>query len=344
MKLAILQMADTQEIETTTAILRAAGYETRICGDRLLKRLQSIGCDTLIPHKAMLSCGYPELLWDIPYADVGDLDTCDLFVGIKYRNLQKIWEHYPRLRNRSIWKRVNGARPENAPGGGEEVDVDCPVVTANLWYGTEQYNASGRNYVHWPPYPRQGNYDPRLRNDLDAQQYGAPYCLCHRIEGWGFKAILDECIDMGVQIYGNGSPAGLLHHDNVPNLVSRALCLVHLKSVDCPGWALYEAMLGGCPVICANLLIERMRGWDLFEPGVTCLAFGPPGDETGRGDMEFDRCVQEIRTYIDMLKDPEVNRRIGLAGRARLLEVMWDARHDGEEFRQHMERQFGDVE
>ena len=348
MKLAILQMADTPQIESSAVMLRHAGYEVKVCGTQLRNAIQKTGCDTVLAVQSMLDAGYDALDPTIKEASLDDMERCDLFCEIKVRNVEKIWSRWPRLRGKTAWWRVNGARPEHVikPDGkgnmedcGNEMDPPCPVISANLWYGTEEYNKQGRNYVFWPPYPRAAEYDPSRRKDLIRMDN--PFCLCHGINGWGFYAILARCAALGVNVYGVNAPMGVIHHSKVPNLVPNGLAMVHIKSVDCPGWAIYESMLGGCPIVVARLLINRMRGQELFKEGSTCLAFGMPGDETGRGPMEFDQCVLEIATAIDKLKDPDYNRKIGFAGRERLLKLIWSVDRDGPGFKAYMERVFG---
>lgn len=336
--LAILNMADTPQIETTAYMLEYGGYEVKILDPALAAELRRIGCDTVIEHKSMLDVGYDKLNMPIQKASVKEMDECSLFCEIKCRNVPHIRKRWPRLQNKICWWRVNGARPEICPKGGDEINIDYPVVGANLWYGTEEYNKAGRNYTFWPPYPRAADYDPKRREGRTT--FDSSFCLCHGINGWGFYGILARCIAMGVDVYGVNAPKGILSHFKVPDLVANGLCMTHIKSVDCPGWALYESMLGGCPVIVANLLINRMYAKDLFIPGETCMSFGPPGDETGRGDMKFDECVQDIANALDYLKVIENNRRIGFAGRAKLLEVMWNEERDGASWKAWLAKEF----
>ncbi len=207
---------------------------------------------------------------------------------------------------------------------------------------------NGMAYVMWPPYPRSEEYDEidreycrRYPQNKKARDYIAPYCLAHSAPAWGYGQIMDECIDMGIYIYGNNAPHGKLSHRHVPQLAAEALALVHLKSVDCPGWALYEAMLAGCPVLTGRLLNSRMLAKDLLKHEETCLEFGVPEQMShGRGDMDYPRCISDIREGLERLRDPAENRRIGEAGRRRLNEIMWNEVRDGEGFRVFIERHF----
>lgn len=338
MRTAVLQMADSQEIESTTIMLRSAGYRTMICGDALRSALVLAGCDTVIAHASMRGNGYPELMWDIPEAGLDDMETCDLFCEIKCRNIVPLWKAWPRLRGKTLWKRVNGARPEICPKGGDEVNLLCPIVTADLWYGLPEYNGNGLGYVMWPPFSRLHEYDPGLRAGLES--FEPPISLCHGIEGWGYKQILERARAMGILTYGIGNRLGLIANTDVPTRMSRALCLVHLKAVDCPGWVLYEALAAAMPIVLPRRCIERMRAHELFEVGVSCLAYDDWGNEWGRGEVDGDTCVEEIAQALEVLKDPQVNRQIGLEGRERLLRLMWNEERDGDGFRAFMARHF----
>ena len=196
----------------------------------------------------------------------------------------------------------------------------------------------GYAYTFWPPYPRHKDYEHFRRLDMG---WEPPYSMCHSIRAWGFGGIIDECQKLGVRMYGNNSPAGQVSHNMVPSIAANALCLVHLKSVDCPGWALYEAMLAGCPVVVPRLMNSRMLAYDLLQDGVTCLEYGTHATlEYGRGDPKLDDCLKDIIWSLKHLSDPATNRLIGEAGRVRLNELMWRADRDGDSFRAFCQRNF----
>ena len=98
--------------------------------------------------------------------------------------------------------------------------------------------------------------------------------------------------------------------------------MVHLKSSDAPGYALYEGLAAGCPLVVSRRLIWRNRMQELFDPGVTFLTFDR---ETHDGLTEDDvaSCSKEICEALEKLADPEFNRQIGTAGRERLQSLMW---------------------
>jgi hypothetical protein len=378
--LAIFNMGDTPQIESTAQMLRHAGYdEIMVCGPQVREELAHIGCDTIISVSRMVDLGYDKHTKDITEARIKDMDRCDLFVEIKVRNVEKIWERWPHLKDKVAWWRVNGAQPEICPVGGDEVNLICPIITACLWYGTKRYTRvsphslpsvqpqsnlehlknnpitleelkafsdtakTGFNemaYTFWPPYPRSLEYDKIDRTGL--KEFKSPFCVCHSVYAWGFNDAIDPCIKFDVKFYGNNSPHGQVQHSDVPNICRDALGLVHMKSVDCPGWALYEALLSGTPVITARQLNSRMLAYDLLEDQETCLEFGVPASlEYGRGDTNIPKCIDDIDKALDQLMDPEENYRIGQAGKERLNTLMWNEERDGDSFKRFMGRWFG---
>jgi len=169
--------------------------------------------------------------------------------------------------------------------------------------------------------------------------YDAPLALVHNAAGWGYADLLGPLREVGVRVHGVGSPDGLINHREVGVRLSTALAYVHPKSNDAPGYALYEALVAGCPVVVPRRLIWRCRMGELLEEGVTCLCFDRETHDA-LSPEEVRACTVEVRQSLDLLRNVKLNAKMGLAGRERLLKVMWDADRDGPGFADWMGRQF----
>lgn len=130
-------------------------------------------------------------------------------------------------------------------------------------------------------------------------------------------------------MYGVSSPNGLINHRAVPDKLSKAMCMVHLKASDAPGYALYESLAARCPIVIPRMLIHRSHMADLFEPGVTCITFNKPikgeDDKEAMPESELEECNEGIKIALEQLSDPGENKRIGEAGNRRLQEIMWSS-------------------
>lgn len=345
MKIAVCQVADTGPLESLAVMLREAGYQCLIPDEDLRRRLLDLGCDTVISIRNMIeNWGYqtpdPDLVV-LPSKDPVTknlLDYADLYVDVKaHRNGPKIWRTWPRLRNRTLWYRINGCAPEHVIRDGvdfgDESNPPCPILTPNQWY-SDPGPWSDRAYVCWPPFHRIEDYN-RPRNPIDRA-----ICLLHNAAGWGYGKLFGEVQKLGVRIYGLGSPDGLIANSVMPETLSRALCMVHLKSSDAPGYALYEALAARCPVVIPRRLIWRSKMEALFKPGENCYVFDrPTHDSLSTEDVQ--ECAKEIRQAILSLSSPAENRRIGEAGYNSLRQLLWGAPQDRESFQQFMRTHFG---
>lgn len=340
MKLAICQVADAGPLDSLAIMLRAAGYEVRIPGLYLREMLKSYGCDTVLDpvglHQGM---GYDPV--DYPQAQPSDLADCDLYVDIKaQRNGPKIWRQWPRLQSRTLWYRINGGEPEITERGGDEINPGCPILTANMWYRANA-NWGGQAYACWPPFAQWDKYQG-WRKQGDSSVDHSPICLIHNLEGWGMGRIAELLRPHGVKFYGDRSPNGLVQHSETPRLLDEALCYLSLRTNDCPGYSMYEAMAAGCPMIVPRRLIERMKMHDLLIDGETCLGFGGP-EQDQWGGKHAELCAAEILKQIEALSDRATNSRIGRNARYKLRELLWNEARDGDSFAGFMNAHFGAV-
>jgi hypothetical protein len=343
-KVAILQMADAGPAESTALMLRCAGYDVYLPDKKLRDELRRVGCDTVLsPRDLTRGMGYDPV--DIPEIGTEGMNRCDLYCDVKgHRNYERVVRRWSRLANRVLWVRINGGRPEhvvNERGDhGDEVNPPCPVLTPNLWYA-EDGPWRDRSYACWPPFVRFGEYYDKWgrADNRTAFVYRPPVCLIHNVGGWGYGPLVSPLRQLGVRVYGNGSPDGLLPHEIIPQKLSAALCVVHLKSSDAPGYAILESLAAACPVVCTRRLIWRCKMESLLVPGETCLVFDRETHDALTAD-DVHSCTTEVAAHLDRLRDPAENRRVGEAGRSRLQSVMWNEARDGDSFRRFMGRCF----
>lgn len=407
MKKAILQVADTGPLESLVIMLKEAGYDCFLPDEQLRRQLRTWGLDTVLDIEGLVrGWGYEEPR-PLPFARFDDLFRADLYVDVKaHRNGPRLWRHVPTLKDKTLWYRINGGKPEHVIKGGatctrcdglgkvvegfegaipcyrgtdnlrtvywcaacngvgkiggedcgDEVDPPCPVLTPNMWYKAKTFDEMSTNrdevkgcpiappfadkaYSCWPPFARIGDHlHPREKMSRNST-WGNPICLVHNLEGWGYGRLIEAARSLGVRCHGAGSPDGLVNHREVPTLLSRCLCMVHLKSSDAPGYALLEALESACPVVCTRRLIWRNRMEELLIPGETCLAFDRETHDA-LSDEDVRSCTEELKHHLTQLADLEVNRQIGEAGRRKLLELMWTKERDGAGFKAWMEKMF----
>lgn len=360
-KIAILQVADTGPLESLVQMLGTVGYQSHIPSPLLNHKLKQAfnGKGLVLEIDSLIrGMGYERPI-PLPLATPEMMSRADLYVDVKAHQIYpEVISAWPNLRGKVLWYRINGAKPEhvvNARGDhGNEVNPPCPVLTPNQWYrntqmlkeftsGLAEYwdgPQSPSTYVCWPPFYRFNEYYDHHGRETRRGEYINPICLIHNVRGWGYGALLDSMSKMGVAIHGQGSPDGLLNHREIPGVLSRTLAMVHLKSNDAPGYALYEALAAGCPIICTRRIIWRCRMQDLLIPGETCLVFDRETHE-GLSQEDVEECTREVGEHLRRLEDPSENSRIGMAGYRRLKEIMWsptrenDVQSLGEFFRRN---------
>lgn len=343
MPTAIVQVGHPSSLDSYVHMLRAVGWRVKVPGDNLRDALKNAGLDTVISAAGM-AAGWGGTLATGPHdeARVTDMRRDDVvYLDTKaHRNAEKVLARWPNLAGRILWSRINGGEPVNVRDKGEEVDPPCPVMTPDLWYGLPDKPWSDRSYACWPPFLNWDKHQlPR------ATTFGRPICLVHNVGGYGYGLIGDELRkSIGLFVYGGwGSPDGVVMHAALPQRLRRALCYVHLKSVDAPGYAVYEALASACPVVVPGRFIRRCMAQELLEPGVTCLTFDD--EEKDFNDDDTARLAAEAAAAVERLRDPELNAAIGTAGRERMLKLMWsrNARSSTDDLSRFLRQHFGHV-
>lgn len=196
-----------------------------------------------------------------------------------------------------------------------------------------------RAYACWPPFYRFDEYFSR--HDRPEFEFAPPVCLIHNVQGWGYGDLLEPMRNLGVKVFGAGSPDGLMGHKVIPPVLSNSLAMVHLKSSDAPGYSIYESLAAGCPIICTRRLIWRCKMQALLIPGETCLVFDRETHD-GLTPEDVASCTAEVAGHLERLRDPAENQRIGMAGRQRLKEIMWSENRpsDVESLRAFMDKHY----
>lgn len=331
---AICQVGHPGALDSLVLMFKAVGWRVRVPGDHLRNQMRLQGCDTIV-NADSLSRGWGGSLATGPHEVATIADMTDPFAIVidtkAHRNGPKLWSRWSSLQTRTLWYRINGGRPCIVESKGNELEPPCPVLTPDQWYrpdkplnGTIPQSTLDKSYSFWPPYARwSDHWRPRKTT------YTPPVCLVHGLNGWGYGEVGEELRkSIGLKCHGGyGSPDTMLRMDLVPEALSQAICLVHLKSQDCPGYSLYEALASGCPVVVSRMLIEWCKMSDLFIEGETCLCYDKGMVDTPAGYEPIDQvgCVNEIKKCVGELKDPVLNRKIGEAGRAMLRKLMWSS-------------------
>lgn len=340
MKYAILQVADTGPLESLVTMFRAIGIECFLPSNDLKRRIRKEGCDTVLDVDTLVkSWGYDNPLY-LPEAGFKEFTSPEfLYVDVKaHRNGPRLWNRFSGLKDRTLWYRINGGYPERVKDCGDEVDPPCPVLTPNLWY-RENGPWKNKAYSCYPPFYRIRDYYP-IHGRKSLYTYTPPVCLVHNLSGWGYGALMGRFREeLGVRCYGVSSPDGLLLHKDVPGVLGDTLAMVHLKSSDAPGYALYEALAAGCPIVCTRRLIWRNHMEELFTPGETCLVFDRPTHDP-LTERDVEECFSEASSHLQSLKDPITNLKIGMGGLKRLEEVMWNPQRDSESLHQFITKHF----
>jgi glycosyltransferase involved in cell wall biosynthesis len=330
-KIAILHVPHEQCEASLQEMLLSIGYNVFGIGRDLSHRLN-------LHMKPVVASRLPVK------AGLDHFRRCELFVTVKHYNIPGIYKRHPHIKDKLLWFDINGGIPgvhiPQAPQKTYPSEVPIPYVSANKHYADDSgHSVSGPRYICYIPLPNQDVY---LKAAHFRKVADSPICLVHNAYHWGYGILVDELRSRcGVRFFGSHkSPDGLLSSAQVVSALTRALCLVHVKSRDCPGIALYEALFTGCPVILTDVFLQRTLYTDLYEDGETCLVV--KDSPLSPIDERKKILIDQIAVCIDRLKDPKENVRIGSNGRRRLVQLMWQSNRpkDVDSFRKFMAEQF----
>lgn len=347
MRKAILQVADTGPLESLVSLLNSVGYECFVPNHEMRRTMRALGCDTVLEIDDLVKGGSYQQPIGVRECGLEAFEWCDLFVDIKaHRNLAKLVAVWPRLATRTAWYRINGGYPVKTPGGGDEINPGCPIITPNQWYASDPVIGPGdaaqdytgpagihwgdQAFVWWPELVRIKDFDAAFEEQMERCQAqmesseptrnpAPPVCLIHNVTSWGYGKLVNAVRALGVRFHGMDSPDGLILHKNLPAALGAAAAFVHLKSNDCPGYAIYEAMAAGCPLVMSRRLIHRMNMGALLD-AETCLMWDVPGETVhGRGEYDVMDCAVGIgKALVLLATDPALRLTKIMGARARL--------------------------
>lgn len=311
-RIAILNIPHENCEESMKEMLEAVGYT-----------VYGIGRD--VAHLMNVFMRQPTASRIEPKAGIGHLKKCDLFVIIKHYSLESLHKRYPYLKSKTLWFDINGGVPgeyiAKTPFKTYPLNVPVPYVSANKKYLDESgYKVSGSRYVRYIPLARRNLF---LQAAHQRKVTEPPVCLVHNPYNWGYGMMVQPVHKrLGVKFYGSHrAPNGLIKETQVAQKLVNALCYVHIKSHDCPGCSLYQAMLTGCPVVLTSQFLRRTLYTDLYIDNDTCLVV-EDHEDWPREERALD-LEAKFKAAIERLKDPAENTRIGSNGRRRIVKLMW---------------------
>lgn len=307
---AVLTGMDTKPAMSLALMLESIGYEVFMLTDSALKRYKEKGYTGGVQASLLKHMGYAE-------AKIKPTESAegDIFFDLKLNEGETMKTIHPDI-NLALYV-INGGKD-----GYEDYGNHYPTITNNFWVKNAFLVYS----------PMVGEMKVKEKPGTEP-----PIDLLHNAYNWGFGSHLNNIIEKtGLRVFGSyGSPMGIIHNDQVEEYLHNTTAFVHIKSSDCPGWALWEAFATGTPVVVPSLFIKRMHFEDLYIDGETCLTWGDnlfedilhePGVFKEFIDREMPKAIEELASKVELLKDPEYNTKIGMGGHNKWKELTeWTA-------------------
>jgi len=313
MKIAVIHVPHTQCEVSLKYMLESVGYRVLRPPREVVPMLDKITRQTVPPV--------------LPQASLSQFRNCSLFATIKWFHIESLLKAMPYLKKRILWFDINGGNPgepKTGPNAYKAFPFEVPVPYLGSCKCYLREDTSGPRYVCYIPLVSPERYArPR------ATKLHPPICLVHSVKTWGHGP-LSEIINSGgeiVRMYGGHTKRGPIPPQHVPKYLNSALCYVHIKARDNPGFSLYETLASGCPAIITSHFLERTQYHELYEDGVTCLVAEDNKDPDGKARNEYLKAT--VLECIERLKSPTLNAQIGRAGQKRLAEVLWTKERDG---------------
>ena len=150
MKLAVLQMSDTPQIESSAVMLRHAGYDVRVCSAELARELQKMCLEVVVQVESAYGYGCDELDPTIGRATVDDMGRPDLYCDIKVNNFARVFPIAAPRAGRYQMVAVPASQAQTFP---EALLLD--TATGQSWL---LYHETGRA-IQWIPLPFSAGKD-----------------------------------------------------------------------------------------------------------------------------------------------------------------------------------------
>lgn len=325
-----------------TAVLHVPHRDSELAMASMLKAIgyRALGLDSALSSKLHNAVKFNAVSCLQEKASLSELERCDIFVCVKHYHIDPMLKFAPYLQDKILWFDINGGIPlqfiEKQPYKTYPSCLPVPYVSANKRYAPGSYfNLTGcERYVCYVPFSRIDEYSAVNRNNFGQ----TPICLVHAPKHWGYGWSISTMQELGLKYYGKKAPDGPVPQGRVAGCLQSALCYVHMKDHDCPGFALYQALASRCPVVVTSIFLERTLYTDLYRDGETCLVLQDDGS------LPKDERVKLLQSnackILERLRDPVENRRIGCAGARRLNELLWRPSTNGSSFKQFIEANF----
>jgi len=217
------------------------------CEDSLKHMLESVGYRVFrLPKKAlktMMTHCRQNVKKRLPEATWKQFMNADLLVVIKHFSVAKVRKSWPHLKDRVLWFDINGGQPSANPPTYKHFKLASPAPYVGSCKDMNDPAVSGPRYVCYIPLADRPMFEvPRT------EKQHPPICLVTNVHNWGYGGLAALVAKSGVvRMYGGHTKRGMIPYAKVPQYLSSATCYVHIKSRDCPGFSLYQAMAVNVP-------------------------------------------------------------------------------------------------
>lgn len=376
-KVALCRISDTEPLLSILPMLESAGYDCVLPDRTLRNMLRDMKCGNVDEFSDMKRRWGAEMPPErLKETGPESMDWVDLYVDVNgCGNGPKVWEKWPRLRDKTLCYFINGGEPRNTPDKGDCQTPVTPMVTTAQHYRSTLFCPN----KHWnqeafscdnPPNPR-GYWTNREMSKVPysiiTEKYNCPHGCGPLVPApWQGKVYVfwpafTRHDRIGLRTQGNYLPPVSFVHNcmswGCQEFVepARKLGVKAYGGGNSPdGMIPHEDAFG---IFARALCVVYLKGggavdYAMLEPMFSGCPFTCNQayiDNCRLYDLLVPgetclswRTVDEMRMCIELLSDPVENRRIGEAGRKRASELCWSPNNSREirEFGEFMGRNF----